>query len=88
MVEEGRQYVWSYLSTHPCVDCGESNPIVLESDHVRGRKKMIVSQMKFRFYSSDIFEPPHVHVIKAEKWQRFGYSPFQSRTIEGIIRQS
>ena len=45
VVEESRQFVWDYLSSHPCVDCGESNPIVLEFDHVRGRKKMIISQM-------------------------------------------
>ncbi len=48
---EAHQFVRDYLSTHPCVDCGESNPIVLEFDHVRGSKRMDVGAMCSRGYS-------------------------------------
>lgn len=38
-----RQLVLDYLLTHPCVDCGISDPIVLEFDHVRGKKLFNIS---------------------------------------------
>ena len=49
--EEARIYVFGYLKEHPCVDCGESDPMVLSFDHVRGEKKMPVSQMVNQGYS-------------------------------------
>lgn len=42
---ETRKYVYDYLSTHPCVDCGEDNWVVLEFDHVRGEKWRNVSDI-------------------------------------------
>jgi hypothetical protein len=50
-IKTAQQYVWDYLSTRSCVDCGESNPVVLEFDHVRGRKKMSVSNLAKEGYS-------------------------------------
>ncbi|MBU1031971.1 hypothetical protein KKE03_03565 [Patescibacteria group bacterium] len=29
-----RAYIWMHLNSHPCVDCKEKDPIVLEFDHI------------------------------------------------------
>ena len=35
--------IGEYLTTHPCVDCGESDILVLQFDHVRGSKSFMIS---------------------------------------------
>lgn len=47
---KAREFSDNYLSSHPCVDCGETDPVVLDYDHVRGIKIMDVSMMVGRGY--------------------------------------
>jgi hypothetical protein len=43
--KENQQGVLEYLRTHTCVDCPEIDPIVLQFDHVRGKKRSSIGSM-------------------------------------------
>jgi hypothetical protein len=45
LIQKAQQYVWDFLLLHACAECGETDPVVLEFDHVRGMKRMAVGDM-------------------------------------------
>ena len=40
-----RAFVDEYKKGHPCVDCGEVDPIVLDFDHITDNKKMCIARL-------------------------------------------
>jgi len=51
VLEVTHRFLYEYLLTHHCVDCDESDPIVLEFDHVNGKKDQCVSSLVCSGYS-------------------------------------
>ena len=47
---------------------------------------IFIDGYKFRFYSSDANEPPHVHVIKAENVAKIWLGPVELETNRGYNR--
>ena len=52
-----RSFLIEYFKTHPCVDCGEPDPVVLELDHVdRKTKKEAVGRLMADGHSPQMVE--------------------------------
>ena len=57
LLNENRQNLSNYVSDKACVDCGESDPIVLEFDHLKPEeKKYGISKMMCDYKWSQILD--------------------------------
>lgn len=53
-----REFIYQYLSKHPCVDCGEKDILVLDFDHLRNKSNevstMALSQCSIKTITKEI----------------------------------
>jgi hypothetical protein len=63
-------YLIEYFETHPCVDCGETDPVVLEFDHLRDKAFAIGPALSQRRWQSILDEMEKCEVVCANCHRR------------------
>ncbi len=82
---ENKQRLYTYLSSHPCVDCGQTDVRVLEFDHVQGNKSANITRMlngaPWSAIAAEIAKCEvrcanchRIKTLERGKWWRFGRS--------------
>lgn len=84
--KENSDRILEYLKEHPCVDCGENNPIFLEFDHLRDRR-LEVSRMYLYSWDTimDEISKCAVRCVKCHRlktYQQFGWKGLQKKVFE------
>lgn len=83
-IEKARRIVYNYLLSHPCVDCGNKDPIVLTFDHLRDKEFEICNGVRKGFSIKRILNEmqkcevrcANCHTLKSAKdynWYRFRF---------------
>jgi len=60
---ERTKYLIEYFASHPCLDCGEGDPVVLEFDHVRDKEFDIGHALPYRNWQRILDEIEKCEVV-------------------------
>jgi hypothetical protein len=58
-------WLFDYFTTHPCTDCGESDPLVLEFDHLGDKRFSISIGMRKKSWDAVLAEIEKCEVVCA-----------------------
>lgn len=64
------KYLLEYFELHPCADCGEADPLILEFDHLRDKSFDIGSALPDRCWQSILHEIEKCEVVCANCHRR------------------
>lgn len=64
------EYLIEYFADHPCVDCGERDPLVLEFDHIGAKSFNIASAIRDRNWQQILLEIEQCEVVCANCHRR------------------
>jgi hypothetical protein len=64
------RYLIEFFKTHPCVDCGETDPVVLEFDHLRDKSFSIGPELSRKRWQSILDEIEKCEVVCANCHRR------------------
>ena len=70
LLQERFIFLMAYFDDHPCVDCGETDPIVLEFDHLGDKKFGIADGIRNRNWDDVLNEIAKCEVVCANCHRR------------------
>ena len=76
--QTNRERIWAFLKTKACVDCEESDPLILEFDHLRDKKYNVADMIRNASWELILTEIAKCDVVCANCHKRRTYKRMNS----------